>query len=85
MGQLEQANAQLVQSLTDQIDELVTEMQRRDQAVLNAKRARARAESEASAIRRARDKTLADDPWKHSRVPAAVIDSLQAGARSDQD
>jgi len=88
VGELEQANAQLEQSLNDQIDEnaeLVTEMQRRDQAVLNAKRAKQKAEADADAIQRKRDKELADDPWTDNDVPAAVIDSLQAGARPDQD
>lgn len=88
VGQLEQANSQLEQSLSDQVDEnaeMANEMQRRDQAVLNAKRAKDKAESEADAIRRERDKALKDDPWTHDDVPAAVIDSLQAGARPDQD
>ena len=88
VGELEQANDQLEQSLGEQIDEnaeLVTEMQRRDKAVLAAKRARQRAESEAATILKERDKALKDDPWIHNRVPAAVIDSLQAGARPDQD
>lgn len=88
VGQLEQANAQLEQTLTDQIDEnaeLVTEMQRRDAAVLAAKRARERAQSEALTIRRERDKALADDPWTDRPVPAAVVNSLQAGARADAD
>ncbi|VVT02892.1 conserved hypothetical protein [Marinobacter salarius] len=88
VGQLEQANSQLEQSLSDQVAEnaeMANEMQRRDQAVLNAKRAKDKAESEADAIRRERDKALKDDPWIHDDVPAAVIDSLQAGARPDQD
>lgn len=88
VGQLEQANAQLEQSLGEQIDEnaeLVTEMQRRDKAVLAAKRAKEKAERDADAIRRARDKELSGNPWVHGDVPAAVIDSLQAGARPDQD
>jgi len=88
VGELEQANAQLEQSLSEQIDEndeLQTEIERRDQAVLNAKRAEARARSEADSIRRDRDKALKDDPWTRKPVPAAVVDSLQAGARQDRD
>lgn len=88
VGQLEQANSQLEQSLSDQVAEnaeMATEMKRRDQAVLNAKRAKDKAVSEAAAIRLERDKALKDDPWTHRDVPAAVIDSLQAGARSDQN
>lgn len=88
VGQLEQANSQLEQSLSEQVDEnaeLVSEMSRRDQAVLAAKRARERAESEASAIKQERDNALKDNPWIHNDVPAAVLDSLQSGARSDED
>lgn len=88
VGQLKQANSQLEQSLSDQVAEnaeMANEMQRRDQAVLNAKRAKDEAEFKADAIRRERDKALKDDPWIHDDVPAAVIDSLQAGARPDQD
>lgn len=88
VGQLEQANSQLEQSLSDQVAEnaeMATEMNRRDQAVLNAKRAKDKAQSEAAAIRRERNRALEDDPWTHNNVPAAVIDSLQAGARSDQN
>lgn len=88
VGQLEQANSQLAQSLSDQVDEnaeMVTEMQRRDKAVLAAKRAKQKAEADAETILRKRNKDLADDPWIHKPVPAAVVDSLQAGARPDQD
>ncbi|MDX1559726.1 MAG: hypothetical protein R3193_12505 [Marinobacter sp.] len=88
VGELEQANAQLEQSLSEQVDEnaeLQTEMKRRDAAVLAAKRARERAESEADSIRLERDKALKNDPWTRKPVPDAVINSLQAGARSDED
>ncbi|WP_375191812.1 hypothetical protein [Marinobacter sp.] len=88
VGELEQANAQLEQSLSEEVDEnaeLQTEIQRRDNAVLAAKRARERAESEADSIRSDRDKALKDDPWTRKPVPAAVVNSLQAGARADQD
>ena len=88
VGELEQANSQLEQSLSEQVDEndeLQTEIERRDQAVLNAKRAEARARSEADSIRLERDKALKNDPWTRKPVPDAVINSLQAGARSDED
>lgn len=88
VGQLEQANSQLEQSLGDQVSEnaeLVTEMGRRDAAVLAAKRARDQAQSDALAIRQARDEALKDDPWTDRPVPAAVVNSLQAGARADAD
>ncbi|WP_339799642.1 hypothetical protein [uncultured Marinobacter sp.] len=88
VGELTQANSQLEQSLTEQANEnaeLSIEIQRRDKAVLAAKRARERAESEARAIRQERDEALQDDPWNHGAVPAAVVNSLQAGARQDED
>lgn len=88
MGELTQANSQLEQSLTEQADEnaeLLIEMQRRDRAVLAAKRARDQAISDAETIRQQRDEALQDDPWTHGAVPAAVVNSLQAGARQDED
>lgn len=88
VGELGQANAQLQQSLVNERatnDDLTREMERRDLAVLNAKRARERAESDAAAIRQVRDEALKDDPWIYDDVPAAVVDSLQAGARPDED
>lgn len=88
VGELKQANAQLEQSLKEQAEEnteLNTEIERRDRAVLNAKRAEAKARADADAIKRGRDEALKDDPWIHKPVPAAVVNSLQAGARPDQD
>lgn len=82
VGQLEQANEQMASDLKDSEQEnenLRLENDRREIAVLNAKRERDATERSRSELQRQLSEALKNDPWADDRVPDAVIDSLQAG------
>jgi len=88
VGQLEQANAQLAVSLQDsklENENLRVEQDRREQAVLNAKRSRDNAMKSRDEIQKQLSEALRNDPWADGRVPDAVIDSLQTGVSPDKN
>ena len=81
VGTLEQANAQLAQSAREQAVEnaqLNAELDRRDDAVTRAIRARQAADKAAQTAQSNLQEALADDACAHTDHPDAIADSLRS-------
>ena len=89
VGTLEQANIQLAQSAREQAVEnaqLNAELDRRDDAVTRALRARQAADRAAQAARDTLQEALSDDACANTNHPDAITDSLRSlSSHPDKD
>jgi len=89
VGKLEQVNSQLKQSLVDEVAEnaaLMAELDRRDDAVTRAMRARQAADRAAQAAQDTLQEALSDDACANTNHPDAITDSLRSlSSHPDKD